>query len=388
MNTWLQKESVTAYIRLFRRLLLTALIVYLVFYIAPMILGHILPFLFAFLFAFFLNPLITWLNRKIKAPRGLLSVIMVLTVVLLIVGAVGGLLFALINELITFAQNLDSMIGYVTQFTRFVSANINAMSANLPFDTRDVENVLNNAMESLLTWIQAQGATIAETAISISIYGATGVGNFIVSFIFFLMTSYFAMARFPQIKEKLREMAGETIYGGLRTLKKIGFSAVGGYLRVLLIMASIVSVFSLVAFLIVGQSYAVLLALLIFVLDFLPLVGAGGLLVPWGIISIIMGDVWYGVFLIGMYAVIFMMHRIIEPKIMGREMGLSPIIALLSLYLGMRVGGVAGLILAPMIATVVVSFYKAGLFDGLIRDLRAVINLYGKKDNKPESESG
>ena len=380
MSAWLQSDTGKAYFKLIRRLILTALAVYLLFFVAPSIVNHIRPFFFAFIMAFLLNPLISWIQRKTKISRSILSVISVLLVIILLVGIVGGLLFALISELVSLAQNVDAILAFFARTTGNISRGISNLSEYVPFDTHEIVLALNNSLENFLAWFYAQSATMANAAISFSIYGMTGIGNFLVSLIFFLMASYFTMAHFPRIKESLRNTAGSWVYDGLRTFKNTVFSAVGGYLRVQLIMASIISVLSLAAFLIVGQRYAVLLSLLFFVLDFMPLIGVGGLLVPWGIISIFTGEIWYGIFLLGMYVVIFMLHRLIEPKLMGREMGLHPLIALLSLFLGMRFGGVLGLIIAPMIATIIVSFYKAGLFNGLLGDIKAVLNLYGKQD--------
>lgn len=385
MYEWLQKDSVKAYLRLFRRLFLTALVIFLLFYVAPMLISQVRPFLFAFLMAFLLNPLIGWIQRKTKISRGILSVVVVLIVVILLAGIVGILLYAIITELTSLVINMDNIVAHVNRITGNIDNSIRAISDHIPFiNAYEVERAIDDTVGNVLIWIYSRSASIAEAAINYSIYGFAGIGNFFVSFIFFLMASYFAMARFPQIKDGLRDAIGLRLYGGLRTFKNTVATAVGGYLRVQLIMASIITAFSLISFLIVGQSYAVLLSLLFFVLDFMPLIGVGGLLVPWGLITLITGDIWYGVFLLGMYVVIFMMHRLIEPKLMGREMGLSPLIALFSLYLGMRFGGVLGLILAPMIATVVVSFYKAGLFDGLKRDFKAVLNLYEKKDKDGE----
>jgi predicted PurR-regulated permease PerM len=110
----------------------------------------------------------------------------------------------------------------------------------------------------------------------------------------------------------------------------------------------------------------------------MPLIGVGLVLVPWSIITLLFGELWYGFVLLGMYVVIFLLHRLLEPKIMGTQMGLPPLIALLSLYLGMNLGGILGLILGPMIATILISFYKAGVFKGAINDIKAVVRLYDK----------
>jgi sporulation integral membrane protein YtvI len=301
---------------------------------------------------------------------------MVILILLILVGIVGGILYALIREIISFIQGIDTTFECFIRIVQNLSANLRGLSEPLPFD---LEEMLNYAVENIMSWIYAESLTIAESAVVYTMMGFTGIGNFVVSFIFFLMASYFTMSRFPEIKKGLHNAVGPQVYARLSSFRKIISKALGGYIRVQLTMASIISVFSLIVFLITGQPYALLLSLLFFVLDLMPLIGVGLVLVPWGLFTLFFGEIWFGLVLLSMYAVVFMLHRLLEPKIMGRHMGLPPLIALLSLYLGIQFGGILGLILGPMIATIIVSFYKAGLFKGTISDFKAVLNLYGKK---------
>jgi len=109
----LQSKKVKAYLQLFRRLFLTALVVYLLFFAAPVIMGKVRPFLFAFVLAFLLNPLINRIQKKTKISRGALSIILVLTVVILLVASIGGLIYAIISEVISLAVNINNTFSQI-----------------------------------------------------------------------------------------------------------------------------------------------------------------------------------------------------------------------------------------------------------------------------------
>ena len=96
--------------------------------------------------------------------------------------------------------------------------------------------------------------------------------------------------------------------------------------------------------------YAFLLALLIAAVDFLPLLGTGVVLIPWGIICLILGQVRLGIGLLILYGVTTLIRQVLEPKLIGEGLGLHPLLSLLSMYAGLRLFGVWGMILAPLVA--------------------------------------
>ncbi|MBQ9151486.1 MAG: AI-2E family transporter, partial [Clostridia bacterium] len=96
--------------------------------------------------------------------------------------------------------------------------------------------------------------------------------------------------------------------------------------------------------------YAFILALLLAVVDLLPLLGTGIILIPWALVCLLLGQVKLGIGLLVLYAVATLVRQILEPKLIGDGLGLHPLVSLLSMYAGLRLFGVWGMILAPLVA--------------------------------------
>jgi predicted PurR-regulated permease PerM len=108
-----------------------------------------------------------------------------------------------------------------------------------------------------------------------------------------------------------------------------------------------------IAFLIIRIEYSFVIALLIALIDVLPVLGAGAVLIPWGIISMVFGNYSVGIPILISYAVITVVRQIIEPRIVGKFIGLPPLAALASMYIGLKLMGVIGLFVFPVGAIVV-----------------------------------
>ena len=124
----------------------------------------------------------------------------------------------------------------------------------------------------------------------------------------------------------------------------------------------------LVAFFIIGVPYPLPIALLLAFLDFIPFFGAGTVLVPWGLICMAIGLFDMGLKLLLLYGILYIIRRIFEPRILGGATGFSSLQMLFSMYAGMRIAGVTGLVVAPIVWMACVNFLlKTGVLDGLPR---------------------
>ena len=102
----------------------------------------------------------------------------------------------------------------------------------------------------------------------------------------------------------------------------------------------------------------------------LPFLGTGTVLIPWAVFKLLSGDIRYAVGLVILYLVTQLVRRIIEPKLVGDSIGMNPLATLIFMYIGYRVGGVLGMILAVPIGAIVLNFYKAGTFDRVINGFK------------------
>ena len=142
-------------------------------------------------------------------------------------------------------------------------------------------------------------------------------------------------------------------------------------------------------FVLTGQSYALLLALGLAVLDFIPILGAGTVMIPWAVVELLVGDYFRAVVVIVIWGAVALFRRVAEPKFVGDQTGLSPFLSLVSIYVGMRLAGVVGMILGPVVTLVALNLLGLGLLDGwkadvslAVRDTTAV--LCRERDEEPD----
>jgi sporulation integral membrane protein YtvI len=118
-----------------------------------------------------------------------------------------------------------------------------------------------------------------------------------------------------------------------------------------------------IGFLILGIQDALFIAIIIALLDVLPIVGSGAVLVPWGVASMVFGDPIRGVGLIVLWIVIVIVRQIVEPKIVGTQLGLHPLITIISMYVGLQLMGGLGLVMGPLYVII----WKAMIENGMIK---------------------
>ena len=135
--------------------------------------------------------------------------------------------------------------------------------------------------------------------------------------------------------------------------------ACGGYIRAQLIIMTIVFTILLIGFSILGVKTAVLFAFIIAVIDMIPILGTGTVLLPWAVISLLQSNYKLAVGLVIIYLVVLLTRQLIEPKIVGSQIGLHPLATLLAMYTGYKLIGMFGMILGPITAILIVSLVRA-----------------------------
>jgi len=376
---WFQNENVKPYVSLLGRILFTLFALLVIVRFGPVLFTFFMPFIWAFIAAAATNPLISLLQRKWKIKRSILSIFMVILVLLAMLAIIGGLVFALVREVIQIAQNIDSVLAHFNNTIETLSYNLYWL---LNFIPANAEEMMSGLMDGFVLWVTTQGTVFADAVVANTVAITINIGGGVVSFVIFVMSAYFMMTDYPRISKRLGKLLGRKNNEGYSTLKNVTLSALGGYMKAQALMAFSIFLLTLAFLLLLRQESALLLAFLFGLLDFLPIVGTSIVLVPWGIINLLGGDYFRGFFLLGMSLTAFLVRRMIEPKIVGDQMGLSPLTALLSIYVGMQLGGVVGLILGPIVAMVLVNLYKAGVFDGWVNDVKAVVQDIRNRLNK------
>jgi sporulation integral membrane protein YtvI len=139
--------------------------------------------------------------------------------------------------------------------------------------------------------------------------------------------------------------------------------ALSGFLKAYSILITITAVITLVSLKILGVEYAFILGILVGIMDILPVLGPGAIMVPWIIWEFIVGNTSMGVSLLVVYTIITVVRQFLEPQIVGDSIGLHPLATLISLYVGLQLGGVTGMIMGPVLVVILIASYRAGLLD-------------------------
>lgn len=355
------------WLRLGLRLVMLVVGLVLVVKLGPPVVALLLPFVLAFLVAWMVDPVVRFCQKKCKIPRKATSLVLILLGFV----AVGALLWALVasavGEISSLAANWDELVGKFQALLNDLGGFWNDLSAKLPASVNDT---VNNFFTELMNWLKTAIPDFLTGALDGVTSVASGVPAFAVAALAFIMGSYFISADYPRLRYTFDNKLPEGPRFFFLAVRRAFSAGFGGYFKAELILSIGVFFILLVGFLLIGQEYGLLLAFLLAVLDFIPILGSGTAMVPWAIVDLFTGKVGHAVELMVIWGVVALFRRLGEPKVLGQQTGLSPILSLVSVFVGMQVGGVFGMILGPVLCLVVINVCRSGIFDNLLRDLK------------------
>ncbi|MDN3426047.1 sporulation integral membrane protein YtvI [Microbacterium sp. APC 3898] len=339
-----------------KRTLTTAIVIAVLILISIYILPISIPLIIALITAIFLEPLVNFIQKRFKWRRKT-SVISVFILFLVIVSA---LLYWTITQL----------VGQIIQFTKMVPEYINSLSAMWDEfqrfffrSTRDMpvevvssfETELAGIMEEIRNWI----LTIVNYDTISNLL--TGIPSFLVSFIVFLIALFLFMLDLPDLKvmlfNRLKDSTAEKVRFMFARLNKVIF----GFLKAQFLVSCIIFIVSLAALAFIAPEYAIVMALLIWLIDFIPILGSIIVLTPWFAYEFITGDIVQGTQLAILALVLLIIRRTVEPKVMGTQIGLSPLATLIAMFIGLQLIGFLGFFVGPLIVILFTSAREAGM---------------------------
>lgn len=371
-------------LRISLRLVLIVAVLLCLGLIVPPLLGLFLPFLLAFVAATLLAPLV----QKFAKRVGGWNFWSMLFVVLMLLAVTGVLVYAgyylvsqvadLIRSWTSIREGITDMLNQVSQF----------LSNNVHFTSTDTEQYILGHLQDGLSWLTGKISTWAPTVVVGVSNLASGIVSFLISLLFFSVAAYFMTADYPGLRKRLIAWVPDIIRPHMRHVKEAAGSAMFGYLRAQLILSGVVLVIVFVALLIFRQPYSLLIAIATGIIDIMPFFGSGAILVPWGVVCLLVGNLKKAIFLLILAFALFLFRKLAEPKVVGNQTGLSPLLSLISIYVGMKLGGVAGMILCPIACMVVIGLYGMGFFTPTIQDFKMLFGRVLEAARLPGKDSG
>ncbi len=364
--TWPQRGAL--WLRLGIRLGLTALAVWLAARFGRPLLSLFAPFLLALIAAAALNPLVKKLQRLLGWNRQVLTLLLLFLIFGLLGGGLALLVYAAAGQLVSLVQNWGGLLDSL----QTVMDQLEALFARLlTLVPPQVNEIVENAGDSLFQWLsEAAPAALGNLGLEAG-ERAMGLPAFLVALVIFIMATFLLTADYPYLRSRYVQHLDEGLLRFLGQLRTTALGAFGGYVKAEFLLSVGVFFILLAGFFLIRQPYGLLLSLGLAVMDFIPIIGAGTVMVPWAFVALFTGDFTAAVELMAIWGVIALFRRVMEPKFVGDQTGLSPILSLVSIYVGMKLAGVLGMVFGPVVLLVVLNLAGMGMFRGARLDLEA-----------------
>ncbi len=350
------------YRELGKKLLIVAGIIAAVI-VAYKLLYYVIPFLIALILASLIEPLIKVFVKRLKMSRKVAAIICLLLVFLVLGTLFVFLIFTLVNQLVSlakmlphyyeqFEENLESLIATGNDFYNWLPVQI---TDNLGAVVSKISNSLVDLFNSILKGAVATAVSIPEA---------------IVFTVVTILATFFIAGDRDKIMDFInRQLPGEWLEKA-DALRHDLFSALLGYLRAQLIIISITMTQLFLGFTIIGIRYSLLMAFLTGIIDALPILGTGTVLIPWGLYEmLIAGNLPLGISLLVIYVIVVIVRQLMEPKIVGGQIGIYPLFTLMGMYIGLKVFGFFGLLLGPVIVLILKNVMAGIMKNRTVKDM-------------------
>ena len=348
----------------------------------PRILGFFMPFVIGWVISLMANPLVKFLEKKIKMKRKAGSAMVIIAVIAILVLILYAVISKLVSESIGLINDLPNIYKSFEGDLDQIAENLNLLLTKLPPDIRDAFTNIGTTVSTFLGGlIENMGTSTVEAVGSF----AKNLPSALIGIIMGILSAYFFIAEKEEISFFLKEHLPKGIQEKWHIFYASLKQAVGGYFLAQLKIEIWIYIMLVIGFMILDIEYGMLIALGIAIFDFFPIFGMGAVMIPWALIKLLSSDYIVAVGFLIMYGAGLLGRQLLQPKIVGDSIGIAPMPTLFLLFLGFKFGGVAGMIFAVPIGIILVNLNQAGVFDNAktsIRLLIKTVNDFRKYDNQ------
>lgn len=345
MSKWFTKRN-------FIILLSVIVAIFILIYIIPVS----LPIIFAMLTAMLIDPLVRLVERQFKWTRKTA----VISVFIFILAIISSLLYytvtQLIGKIIDFTQAAPEYFNTFSGMWIDMQNKLFQFTDGMPKEVIDAvqeefKNIFNSIRTAILELISYEKITAL----------LTDVPNFLVSLIVFIIALFLFMLELPELKRMVFKSLTKS------TEEKVGFmvsklnASLLGFFKAQLLVSIIIFVVSLIGLFIIKPEYALVMSLIIWIIDVIPILGSIIILGPWALYYFISGDVGTGTQLAILAAILLIIRRTVEPKVMGSQIGLKPLPTLIAMFIGLKLFGFLGFFIGPLIVILFTTAREANI---------------------------
>lgn len=347
-------------LKLIVNILVSLAILLLCIFLVPRLILFFMPFVIGWIISCIANPFVAFLERKLKIRRKAGTVVVIVCVIAAVSGIGYGLGAVLWRQVSGFVEEVPSMWEAVKHDFDKLGVLINQYIGVRAPKFADALNDLGNTIGEMITDLPK--------SLNFSTFEGMGsmVGNIasvIISIIMCMLSAYFFIADRDWVINFVHKVLPENVTHKYDVFSSSLRQAVGGYFKAQFRIEVWMYMLLLVGLTVLKVRYSLLIALLMAFLDFLPFFGTGIVLVPWAVVTVIGGNYLRAFGFLVIWGVGQLFRQLIQPKIMGESIGMEPIPTLFLLFVGYRIAGVGGMLIAVPLGIIVVNMNEAGFFD-------------------------
>lgn len=331
-------------------LILTLLLYVGIKYVFPLL----MPFVIGIVIAMSFRNLIDLIEKKTHVKRVFISIL-----TLLVFYSLLGFIISLIGvKMVNFVSSL--FYNLPTLYKETLLPALNTVTDNMiekyPSTRTYLDNFMSNIDQSVFTYL----SQISTKVVTMATGFAGMLPTLLIKFIFTIVSSFFFTIDYYKITRFIVRQFKPEHQKVILNLKDNVIGSLGNFIKAYTAIISITFAELSIGFWILGIPSPFLFGLLVAIIDIMPILGTGAVLLPWSVIAFIIGNTKIGMGMLILYVVITVVRQILEPKIVGQQIGLYPIVTLILMYVGAQLMGVLGLLILPIMATILIKLNKEG----------------------------
>jgi len=360
-------REVKLYYKKILKATMTFLLIILAVFLGIKVAIFFLPFLIAYVISNLIKRPVNFLHRKLKIPKILGVIFMMIIFVAIVVALIYFLFAPIFSELSDLSESVQE-IDKIKNTIKYQIGRFDFFVNDLNFS----EDLVKKINDAILSFVDEIFTTLTGWITKAGGVAVNVIMNFPVTLVYIIITilsTFFMSCDSKYIGEALEK------YLPLKWLRKAQdisnglFHSLGSYLKAIGILITITFCELLIGFTLFKIDHAIILALAIALIDALPILGTGTVLIPWGIFLLATGNYSLGFGIIGLYLLILVVRQLIEPKVVGKQIGVYPLLTLLAMYTGVKFFGLAGVIIGPIVLIILKNVFSSVYGRGTLKDL-------------------
>lgn len=344
-------------------IILVLIVVYLIFKLGI----FLFPFTLALFFSIMTQPFSRFLEKKLKFSQKIATIVSIVLFLVIFLGFISLSALRLSGEIYKLSINLNK---YSKEAQSLWNTAIDKVYSLLGYFPEGFDEQVKNSINGFIR----MGTSKLGSFINSLINFITSIPTIILYICITILSTFFISLDKNKIMAFLEQQFPKSWIKKVYNIKREMFNVLGSYIRAQIILMTIcffelLISFNILSFLKFNLPYPLIFSIVICIIDALPILGAGAVLLPWSLISFVTGDINLGLALLVIYFLVLSVRQMLEPKLISQNLGVHPLVTLISMYSGFKFFGVIGFLIGPVVMIILKNVFSRELEIGFFREI-------------------